>query len=85
MTNEDTEALSRRFPLRTQAVVTAALLFFGVLHAQTRAQRNADEKTLDTAYAAREQADDFVNVLWGELLNKAVGGELRGKGVSGQD
>lgn len=60
--------------MRTQAVVTAALFFFGVLHAQTRAQQNADEKTLDTAYAAREQVDDFVNVLWGELLNKAAGG-----------
>jgi hypothetical protein len=61
--------------LKTQAVVTAALVFSSVLSAQTRAQQKADQKTLDTVYAARRQADDFVNVLWGgELLNKAAGG-----------
>ena len=35
--------------------MTAVLLFSGVLSAQRSAQPQADEKTLDTVYAAREQ------------------------------
>jgi hypothetical protein len=69
-------ALRRAFPLKTQAVVTAGLLLFlGVSRAQTSVQQKSDEKTLDTVYAARKQADDFVNALWGgELLKKGATG-----------
>jgi hypothetical protein len=67
-------ALRKRFPVKPRALVIAALLF-GILRPQTRTQRKADEKTLDAVYAARRQADDFVNVLrGGDLLKRAANG-----------
>jgi hypothetical protein len=60
--------------VKPRALVIAALLF-GILRPQTRTQRKADEKTLDAVYAARRQADDFVNVLrGGDLLKRAANG-----------
>lgn len=60
--------------------MTAVLLFSGVLSAQRSAQPQAGEKTLDMVYAAREQADDFVNVLWGgDLLKKSIAGDSKAR------
>jgi hypothetical protein len=44
------------------------LLLCGVLHAQTPTQQKADEKTLETVYAAREQADQFLDLAWDSEL-----------------
>lgn len=61
--------------MKTRAVVTAALLACGILRAQTLAQQKADQKTLDTVYAAREQADQFVKLARENELKKAIDGD----------
>ena len=63
--------------MTTQAVVTAALLLCGVAAAQTPALQKADEKTLETVYAARSQAHDWVCEFWGELLRKGIDGDSK--------
>jgi hypothetical protein len=53
------------------------LLLCGVLHAQTPTQQKADEKTLETVYAAREQADQFLDLAWDSELKKAIAGDSK--------
>jgi hypothetical protein len=56
--------------------MAATLLLYGVFHAQ-KTQRNEDEKTLETVYAARSEAHDWVNGFWGELLRKGIDGDSK--------
>ncbi len=67
-----TVALWKRLPLKGQAIVTGALLLCGVLRAQGSANGPLDEKLLETGpYAAKMQADDFIELHLGDLHNRA--------------
>ena len=69
--------------MKTQTIVAATLLLCGVLHAQTPAQQKADEKALETVYAARSQADQFLDLAWdSELLKKAIAGDSKARDLA---
>lgn len=63
--------------MKTRAAMAATLLLCGVLHAQTPAQQKADQKALESVYAAREQADQFLDLAWDDELKKAINGDSR--------